>query len=138
MEKQKRIEEIEQFLARKILSGAWNTRDIAEGVYELIAENKVVLTKEELDKKYVSMDMYELAKAFHDEKCAEFEQLCYDYYKLKAELEQAYKTAAEKFAKMLKESLDISVEGYSTSEVMSEIEDTIDDVCIKIAKGDKQ
>lgn len=42
------IEEIEQFLARKILAGkAWNTRDIAEGVYELITENAVVLTKEE-------------------------------------------------------------------------------------------
>ena len=48
MDKQKRIEEIEQFLARKILGGkAWNTRDIAEGVYELIAENAVVLTQEE-------------------------------------------------------------------------------------------
>ena len=48
MDKQKRIEEIEQFLARKILGGkSWNTRDIAEGVYELITENAVVLTQEE-------------------------------------------------------------------------------------------
>ena len=48
---QKQIEEIEQFLARKILGGkAWNTRDIAEGVYELITENAVVLTEEEYER----------------------------------------------------------------------------------------
>ena len=45
------IEEIEQFLARKILGGkAWNTRDIAEGVYGLLAENAVVLAKEEYER----------------------------------------------------------------------------------------
>lgn len=45
-------------------------------------ENSVVLSREELNKKYISVEMYELAKAFHDEKCAEFEKLCYDYHKL--------------------------------------------------------
>jgi FAD/FMN-containing dehydrogenase len=33
--------------------------------------------------------MYELAKAFHNEKCAEFEKLCYDYEKLKQQLKEA-------------------------------------------------
>lgn len=48
---QKQIEEIEQFLARKILGGkAWNTRDIAKGVYELITKNAVVLTREEYER----------------------------------------------------------------------------------------
>ena len=48
---QKKIEEIEQFLARKILGGkAWNTRDISKGVYELITKDVVVLTREEYER----------------------------------------------------------------------------------------
>lgn len=47
------VEEIEQFLARKILGGkAWNTRDIAEGVYELITENAVVLMGMETEQQF--------------------------------------------------------------------------------------
>lgn len=47
---QKQIEEIEQFLARKILGGkAWNTRDIADGVYESITKNAVVMAREDYD-----------------------------------------------------------------------------------------
>ena len=45
------------------------------------------------------------------------------------------KETAEKFAERLKESLDISVEGYSTSEVINEIEDKIDEICKEITEG---
>lgn len=51
------------------------------------------------------------------------------YYK------QGCKETAEKFSERLKESLDISVDGYSTSEVMSEIEDKIDVICKEIIGG---
>lgn len=42
--------------------------------------------------------------------------------------ERVRKETAERFAERLKERLDISVEGYSTSEVMSKIEDQIDEI----------
>lgn len=56
---------------------------LIEIIRNYIPKNAVVLAKEEINKKYVSVEMYELAKAFHNEKCAEFEKLCYDYLKLK-------------------------------------------------------
>ena len=46
-----------------------------------------------------------LAKAFHNEKCAEFDNLCYDYCKLKAENEELkaslveYEKPIDKFIK---------------------------------------
>ena len=49
--------------------------------------------------------------------------------------EQSRKETAEKFAERLKEKLDISVIGYSTSEVISEIEDKIDEICKEITNS---
>lgn len=48
--------------------------------------------------------------------------------------ENTRKETAERFAERLKASLDISVEGYSTSEVMSEIEDKIDEILKEITE----
>lgn len=71
----------------------WHSRAIAEELYNAdyrkIPEGSVVLSKEELNKKYVPVAMYDLAKAFHDKKCAEFEKLCYDYEKLNQRLKDA-------------------------------------------------
>lgn len=58
-----------------------------------------------------------LAQLFHNEKCAEFDKLCYDYYKLKAENEQfeqnmknvleiEKKNAVKEFAEKLKAKYD--------------------------------
>ena len=45
------------------------------------------------------------------------------------------KEIAEKFAERLKASLDISVNGYSTSEIISEIEDKIDEIAKDFTGG---
>jgi hypothetical protein len=47
---------------------------------------------------------------------------------------QAVKDTALKIAERLKSSLDISVVGYSTSEIMSEIEDKIDEICKELTE----
>lgn len=65
----------------------------------------MVMTKEELDKNYVSVKLYDLAKAFHDEKCAEYAKLCYDYNKLKSRLEQVEKETVEKILKEIKQEI---------------------------------
>lgn len=86
MDKQKRIEEIEQFLARKILGGrAWNTRDIATSVYELITKNAVVLTREDHD--YLIND------------CKRWEKLAVEKVD---EIITTRKETIEKFVEMLK------------------------------------
>lgn len=69
----------------------------------------IVMTKEELEKNYVSIKLYELSKAFHDEKCAEYFKLCYDYNKLKAQVEQLNKEAIKKFVEILKNKSTIMV-----------------------------
>ena len=106
----------------------YHAEKIFNAGYRKIDKDSVVLTKEELNKKYVSVEMYELAKAFHDEKCAEFEKLCYDYEKLKQQLKEAQefwkstvrteqeasKETAEKFYKKVRKLLkkvDIIVDG---------------------------
>lgn len=85
-----------------------NEMKIAKWLYDngcrIIHEDEIYMSKEEwnymatnnamqnelcqkcrdrIAKETVPIAMYELAKAFHDEKCAEFEKLCYDYHKLK-------------------------------------------------------
>lgn len=67
-----------------------------------------------LDKKYNSLKLeLELAQAFHNEKCVEFNKLCFDYAKLQVKnekfeqnmknvLEIEKKNAVEEFAEKLK------------------------------------
>ena len=59
--------------------------------YRKIPDGAVVLTKEELNDKDVMKEMYELANACHDEKCAELNLLSYQYHKLEQQLIQARK-----------------------------------------------
>lgn len=70
-------------------------------------DSVIVLSREEFENNYVTVQMYELAKAFHDEKCAEFEKLCYDYNKLKNQLDQASKEKSEKIFKRVFEEFSI-------------------------------
>lgn len=98
-----------------------NEMKIAKWLYDngcrIIHEDEIYMTKEEWEqraytnamqndlcqkcqdriaKETVPIAMYDLAKAFHDEKCAEFEKLCYDYYKLKDELNNVAKEILDK------------------------------------------
>ena len=111
------VEEIEQFLARKILGGkAWNTRDIAEGVYELITENAVVLTKEEQER---------LLKIEKD-----FNTVHYCFVE-KSRVEETRKETAEKFAECVKMAFY-----YEFDELIPSImADKIDEICKEITEG---
>jgi predicted nucleotidyltransferase len=109
----------------------------------IIPENAVVLTREELEKKTVPIEMYDLAKAFHDEKCAEFEKLCYDYNKLKRDFEynlvqerkQTRKETAEKFAGRLKAMAYQSTDWSHGEHPMVVEVDYIDEICEEIVEG---
>ena len=128
MDKQKQIEEMVELMANWAVRNnmLWHeghaqalAETFAENDYGKIPEGSVVLTKEEFEK---------------------LEALKGDYVKgYEAGVDEGWNNAvtetAEKFVEMLKESLDISVEGYSTSEVMSEIEDKIDEICKEITEG---
>lgn len=117
-----------------------NEMKIAKWLYDngcrIINEDEIYMSKEEwkhrayenamqnelckkcrdmIAKETVPVAMYELAKAFHDEKCAEFELLSYQYNKLKDEknekiaseiadyIAQARKETAEKFYNLSEE-----------------------------------
>lgn len=81
----------EECLKCEFKNGMCDAYSHTKKIFAYLTQNALVLTKEELNKNYISIKMYELAKAFHDEKCAEFEKLCYDYHKLKRELEEKNK-----------------------------------------------
>ena len=82
-----------------------------------LQNKKMGETFDSLDKKYNLLKLeLELAQAFHNEKCAEFDKLCFDYAKLQVKnekfeqnmknvLEIEKKNAVEEFAKKLKERL---------------------------------
>lgn len=72
-----------------------------DALADLDKSGKVVISKKELNKKYVSVEMYELAKAFHDEKCAEFEKLCYNYYKLRSKINDNNEKIASDIANLI-------------------------------------
>lgn len=108
--------------------------ELTKAGYRKIPEGLVVLTREELDKKYVSISMYELAKAFHNEKCAEFEKLCYDYNKLKTEQEQARKETAENFAERLKARYMPPIKKWDEISIGCLFYD-IDEICKEISGG---
>lgn len=65
-----------------------------EEEFEIIKNRNAELIKERDGAKAE----YDLAKALHDEKCAEFDKLCYDYWKLKAEKAE-YEKPIDKFIK---------------------------------------
>ena len=121
------VEEIEQFLARKILGGkAWNTRDIAKGVYELITENAVVLKREE-HQKYLAFKIIEPQVRG----CLDRER------ELEKRLETAIKETAEKFAERFKAKLTdiIPFEDYEVADWNydgMDIENSIDEICEEV------
>lgn len=89
-----------------------------------IPEGGVVLTREE-HQKYLAFKIIE-----PQVRC------CLDREReLEKRLETAIKETAEKFAERLKERLDISAIGYSTAEIVSEVENKIDEVCKEITEG---
>ena len=79
-----------------------------------LQNKKMGETFDSLDKKYDSLKLeLELAQAFHNEKCAEFDKLCFDYAKLQVKnekfeqnmknvLEIEKKNAVKEFAEKLK------------------------------------
>jgi hypothetical protein len=115
-------------------------RDLYNAGYRKIPENAVVLTREEYDSVKDSVDLLREYESVSNSLIKSNElcrKLVEDKKELKRQLKQAGKETAEKFAVMLKGSLDISVEGYSTSEVINEIEDKIDEICKEIIGEEK-
>lgn len=80
-----------------------------------LQNKKLAEAFDSLDKKYDSLELeLDLAKACHNEKCAEFNKLCFDYAKLQVKnekferdmknvLEIEKKNAVKEFAEKLKE-----------------------------------
>lgn len=96
-----------------------------------------------LDKKYDSLKLeLELAQACHNEKCAEFGKLCFDYAKLQVRnekfeqnmknvLEIEKKNAVEEFAEKLKAIISEKgtlVRDYTGDELVLRCEIDVDDV----------
>ena len=102
----------------------------------ILTENAVVLTEEEFKEK---IDCCDVSMIHHDDDGKRYIE--YEKYKdftdrlgkriqqLKGQLKQERKETAEKFAERLKERLDISAIGYSTEEIIIEVEDKIDEIC---------
>ena len=124
------VEEIEQFLARKILGGkAWNTRDIAEGVYELITENAVVLTREEYERLLKEETLCERLGNDIDVKLKYI-------YELEDKVAQERKETAEKFAERAKELLDKQKKGWSANMIwIITAKNCIDEIFKEITEG---
>jgi hypothetical protein len=83
--KNARIEEITNFLNT---IQDYGVNDGA-GPEPKLVENKDIATYlyDKFSPKYIPRSMYDLSKAFHDEKCAEYDLLLYQYNKLKAYVE---------------------------------------------------
>ena len=76
-----------------------------------------------LDKKYDSLKLeLELAQAFHNEKCAEFDKLCFDYAKLQVK--------NEKFEQNMKNVLEIEKKN-AMEELAQKIKDSVADYLYK-------
>lgn len=125
MDKQKQIEEMANVIESIKLYGTDN--------YERkISRDSVLELAEELIKYYqpkIPECAVVVSKQVWDEHIENWDKTT------KAVEERVRKETAEKFAERLKERLDISVNGYSTSEVMSEIEDKIDEIEKEITEG---
>ena len=76
-----------------------------------------------LDKKYDSLKLeLELAQACHNEKCAEFDKLCFDYAKLQVKSEQ--------FERNMKNVLEIEKKN-AMEELAQKIKDSVADYLYK-------
>ena len=113
-----------------------------------LQNKKLAEAFDSLDKKYDSLKLeLELAQACHNEKCAEFNKLCFDYAKLQVKnerfernmknvLEIEKKNAVREFAEKLKRFYDgaeVSVyNGYE--EGIYELNDKIDELLEEFLK----
>ena len=106
-----------------------------------LQNKKLAEAFDSLDKKHDSLKLeLELAQAFHNEKCAEFNKLCFDHAKLQVKnekfernmknvLEIEKKNAVREFAEKLKEFYDgVEVSVYNGyEEGIYELNDKIDE-----------
>lgn len=113
-----------------------------------LQNKKLAEAFDSLDKKYDSLKLeLELAQACHNEKCAEFNKLCFDYAKLQVKnerfeqnmknvLEIEKKNAVREFAEKLKrfyDGVEVSVyNGYE--EGIYELNDKIDELLEEFLK----
>lgn len=111
-----------------------------------LQNKKIAEAFDSLDKKYDLLKLeLELAQACHNEKCAEFNKLCFDYAKLQVKSEKfeknmknvleiekgnAAKEGAIKFAEKLKQFYDgVEINVYNGSEEATyELNDKIDEL----------
>ena len=144
----KKIEELKETLRRRCVEGEvascvdadcylCEAKFLINAGYRKIPENAVVVTGTETEERFEDLmvefdEMGFMPYTTHpspEEYVETWKQrLIFVFGKLRKE-------TAEKFAVMLKGSFDISVEGYSTSEVINEIEDKIDEICKEITEG---
>ena len=111
MDKQKQIEEMEKDIAVRMAMAKGIAGSMNKGVEGWLSE-------------YLYNAGYR--KGFSREEVDEISETA---------IKNSRKETAEKFAERLKERLDISVIGYSTDEVVSEIEDKIDEICKEFTEG---
>lgn len=108
-------------------------------------ENKDIATYlyDKFSPKYIPRSMYDLSKAFHDEKCAEYDLLLHQYNKLKAYVEaspdEKIKQLQEEVAKYKRRCELIYDIGYDYDgfdiESASSMRDLVDEL-VDIACGD--
>lgn len=132
MDKQKQIEEMAKIICK---DGANNGDCDKCGFHRQCSKFKV------------AEKLYNAGYRKADDLLKELQSMKSDFAKDMLEIKETYekevvdlvnevrKETAEKFAERLKARLDISVNGYSTSEVMSEIEDKIDEIAKEITEG---
>lgn len=114
-----------------------------------LQNKKMGETLDSLDKKYDSLKLeLELAQACHNEKCAEFNKLCFDYAKLQVKnekfeqnmknvLEIEKKNAVKEFAEKLKTIISEKgtlVRDYTGDELVLRREVDVDDAIESIDK----
>ena len=113
-----------------------------------LQNKKLAEAFDSLDKKYDSLKLeLELAQACHNEKCAEFNKLCFDYAKLQVKnerfeqnmknvLEIEKKNAVREFAEKLKRFYDgVEVSVYNCyEEGIYELNDKIDELLEEFLK----
>jgi len=104
-----------------------------------LQNKKLTEAFDSLDKKYDSLKLeLELAQACHNEKCAEFNKLCFDYAKLQVKnerfernmknvLEIEKKNAVREFAENLKKVMHERdyVQGYAEIDLIEEIDELL-------------
>lgn len=138
--KNARIEEITNFLNT---IQDYGVNDGA-GPESKSVENKDIATYlyDKFSSKYIPRSMYDLLKAFHDEKCAEYDLLLHQYNKLKAYVEldsdekiKQLQEEAIKYRKCCELIYDIGCDydGFDT-ESASSMKDLVDEL-VSIACG---